>query len=331
MRSRFRSAGGAVLLAALAVTADSSAAGQGASSRSLPLPCEASRLIPAPSADRLLVACTDRSLHVLSLADGRTLHSWPVASFPTSAGLRYDAAISDDGRSVAMAFFSGLVAVAAVDRDQPPQTLQMPFYPSLLRFEPQGDALWAGRDRVELGSPLHVRGSIPVEFDNVNDLVVSPDGKVLAAANADTSVRLYDAQTLAPRAAYTDLDVEPMVLAYSSRGASLLVGAADGRLLLFDAPTLRLKGAFRTPVGTYATALSALTEHTFAVTYGPTDGGASHLAVVDTVRGGMTPVAGAATAPVVALRSGSPWTFAAEDRSVRIAPLAGAPSRLTRQ
>lgn len=62
----------------------------------------------------------------------------------------------------------------------------------------------------------------------------SPDSTLLATADADTAIRIYDARTGNPRSTALDLLLESLALDFSRDGKSLFVGGADKTISIVD-------------------------------------------------------------------------------------------------
>jgi WD40 repeat protein len=66
---------------------------------------------------------------------------------------------------------------------------------------------------------------------------VSPDGKLVAAAEGDTSIRVYDAASGKMQSEFTPLTLETFALAFSPDGKFLLAGGADDHVSVIDVAT----------------------------------------------------------------------------------------------
>jgi len=85
---------------------------------------------------------------------------------------------------------------------------------------------------------------LPTKFGGSLALAFSPDSQRLAVADADTEIRIFEAQTGAIRATNDDFLLEPFALAFSADGKSVFVGGADKTISTLDAASGKVTGAF---------------------------------------------------------------------------------------
>jgi WD40 repeat protein len=85
---------------------------------------------------------------------------------------------------------------------------------------------------------------LPAKFGESLAVAFSPDSQRLAIADADTEIRIFEAQTGAIRATNDDFLLEPFALAFSADGKSVFVGGADKTISVVDAATGKITGAF---------------------------------------------------------------------------------------
>ena len=87
----------------------------------------------------------------------------------------------------------------------------------------------------------------PFEIDNQSPrgFAISPDGRRLAVTQADGTVNLLDARTLAPRGRFHALDGYAAAVEFSPDGRLLAVTGGGGRVTLWAARTLRAAGELR--------------------------------------------------------------------------------------
>ncbi|KAG8980708.1 hypothetical protein FRB90_007528, partial [Tulasnella sp. 427] len=93
--------------------------------------------------------------------------------------------------------------------------------------------LWDPETASPLGEPLrrHV--------DDLNVVVFSPDGKVLASGSRDATIRLWDVETSSPMGALIGHSRPLSSVAFSPDGKTLVSGSMDDTIILWDlGPTL---------------------------------------------------------------------------------------------
>jgi len=87
-------------------------------------------------------------------------------------------------------------------------------------------------------------GELPTKFSGSKALSFSPDGKWLASADADTTVRFYEGETGASRATNEDLLLETFGAAFSADSKYLYVGGADKTVTAIDPATGKIVDKF---------------------------------------------------------------------------------------
>lgn len=80
----------------------------------------------------------------------------------------------------------------------------------------------------------HLRKVLWGHTDAVSGVVISPDGKLLASAGADTTIRLWDVQSGKQIGQLRADDKAVTSLAFRSDGSTLVSGSADGKLRTWD-------------------------------------------------------------------------------------------------
>ena len=104
----------------------------------------------------------------------------------------------------------------------------------LMRFLPNGSLL-VDRTIWQLTPAPHPVAQLATDFDVISEIAVNARGDRLAAANADTTVRVYDTASWKPVFVNRDLLMEPFGIAFTPDGSRLVIGGADYRLTILDA------------------------------------------------------------------------------------------------
>lgn len=85
---------------------------------------------------------------------------------------------------------------------------------------------------------------LPAKFGGSLALAFSPDSQRLAVADADTEIRIFEAQTGAIRATNDDFLLEIFAVAFSADGKSIFAGGADKTISVMDAASGKVTGTF---------------------------------------------------------------------------------------
>ena len=139
--------------------------------------------------------------------------------------------------------------------------------PSVARFTRAG--LDQDRDQCEAKAVLYdlSDGAVVYELtghgDRVNDVAFSPDGNLIATASDDESVRLYSASNGQWRTTYTRASAINTV-AFSPNSRRLVLGQADGNVVLADVETNASGGVTVTHVRTLASHTGAVNSVAFS-------------------------------------------------------------------
>ena len=184
------------------------------------------------------VVSTDGKLRLWSLPNGRLLRTIDVP------GRQYwiaVSAITDDGRSVAVADENGGVTVWDVSTGQSGFHFQLPHYPAIVQFSHDSKrlALAAATATVEVFDVAARRKLYELERPSLGAAAVafSRDGSLLAAADVDTVIRMYDARTGRLMFRNTDLLLEPLAVDFTADGKQVVAAGADKVVVVIEAAT----------------------------------------------------------------------------------------------
>jgi WD40 repeat protein len=222
---------------------------------------------------------------MLAVTDGqRAVRLWDVGTRrPTDATIGSEAAVtglalSQDGKTVAVAAADGLQLWATATGQRIGRPLAAAGPPTAVAFGPDGTTLatadgdgtvrlWDVATQQEQGPALAVgTGTTALAF--------SPDGTTLATADGDGTVRLWDVATQQQIGAPMTAGAQPVhAVAFSPDGTTLATADGDGTVRLWDVATQQQIGA----------PMTAGAQPVHAVAFGP--GGATLVTADDgTVR-----------------------------------------------
>jgi DNA-binding beta-propeller fold protein YncE len=232
------------------------------------VPCDVRGVVAAARADRILVTCRNSpDLYLMSTSNGRVLaHQVPVGPVGVA---RNKIVLSDDGRQIAASWWDGTVLVWREGEGATPR-FKAARYVMSLSFTPDGRQLFVdgvGLDAVSLKTNGR---SVKSELGGAREIAYSGDGRTLAVAEADTSVRLYNVTTGKQLARYSGLLVEPLTIDVDPANGRVIAGAADGSVLLLT-PDLHLIQSFAAPKGMLALGVLGLDSKIIAVLAPQTD------------------------------------------------------------
>ena len=178
----------------------------------------------------------DHKLRVLRLPEGTEVRA---IDYGDRRVVAFD--FSQNGSSVAIGDWTGLVTVWAAETGQVLFERRLSKYPGVLAFSPdgrklataaQGEAVQildavTGATIATLGSP--VGGTLAVAFSRDGTRVVTGDG--------DTIVRVHDAATGKEIASNREFLMVPLAVTFSADGASVFAASGDKFVTVIDAAT----------------------------------------------------------------------------------------------
>jgi WD40 repeat protein len=157
-------------------------------------------------------------------------------AFKTVTGLQF----SDDGRFLAISNEKGSIEIWEITSWKV-QVVELatasPIYYPVISPD---DHLLAGVTDYDaqvwdLTTGKHL-ATLRTSFGYPNSLSFSPDSTLLATADQDTAIRVYDSHSGALRSAATDRLLESLAVTFSADGKTLLAGGAD-RIISLSDPT----------------------------------------------------------------------------------------------
>jgi|SRR5579864_1210441 len=199
------------------------------------------------SGQRVAAILSDKTVRVWDLPSGKVAKTLDMK--PLARALE----LSDDGRLLAVAEVSGAVSVWNLDSGQVQRKLLSALPISVLAISPDNH-LVAGAGRLDdqvwnLTTGERVATVRPA-FGNSMAISFSPDSTLLATADADTAIRVYDARTGNLRSTASDLLLESLALDFSRDGKSLFVGGADKTISIVDPLTGKVRDTLPKQSGT---------------------------------------------------------------------------------
>jgi WD40 repeat protein len=239
----------------------------------LSLPCESRAQRVSPDGTQVVVRCGDRSLHVLSVPEGKEVR---VVSSEQSAN---SVAYSRDSQWMAVGFHDGAIELAPAKGSMPSKRWQAsPRRIDALYFSPDSKVLVVGpadsSGQVwDLAGAPTLRATLPFAFGGINACAMSPDGKLLVVAGDDTVLRWYDTATWQKTLENRDFLLETFALAFTPDGKQVLAGGADARVTVLDAATAKSVRQLPPEAGSYVVALDPFGDQPSAAAFYLDDAG----------------------------------------------------------
>lgn len=176
--------------------------------------------------------CSDHAVRVWSVQSGELVRSLDASNEPQTA-----VQFSNDGRLLAVSYEKGAIKVFDVGswKLQHELTSSAPMY--VLAFSPNNRHLVSAGDfdtDVWDLADQKVVAKVPPPFGWSWAFSFSSDGKLLATADGDAFVRVYDANSGSMRRTVDDLILEPFAVAFSPDGKFILAGGVDKTISIID-------------------------------------------------------------------------------------------------
>jgi WD40 repeat protein len=196
----------------------------------------------------LLTKSSDGSMHYWDVATGQQTRAIPPIQIESE---RYFTTVSHDGKYLAMSVEDGRVLVSELERGSWVLTNRVDSNPAnAMAFSPDNQQLaistgqyfggtWQGGTRLLKLANGQVE-TLSGEFASTRDhacVAFSPDGKLLAGAGPNYTIRLWDLTTSKERAIFKGHGWTVMSLAFSPDGKVLASGADDNTARLWDVAT----------------------------------------------------------------------------------------------
>lgn len=199
----------------------------------VPPDAEVSFAAIAPKGDYVAAACKDGRVRLWAFPSGEQRQVFDLTDQPISA-LRF----SDDGTLLAVGGDRGAGKIWGIPSGKLKMEFTVGVRVNALAISPDRSLLAIARQErpaqlwdLSLGRLVT---DLPAKFSGSLAVAFSPDGQRLVSADGDTEIRIYEAQTGAPRATNSDFLLETFAVAFSPDGKYVYVGGADKTITALD-------------------------------------------------------------------------------------------------
>lgn len=202
------------------------------------------------NADFLAAIFNDNVVRVWALPSGELFHTLDNKADPANR-LR----LSNDGRLLAVAAKSGTIKVWDVSSWKIQEEVAASSAVRALTISSDNQLLALATDFDEQVWELPTQRRLAVlhaPFDCycLMSLGFSPDAALLASADGDTAIRIYNARTGVLRSTASELLLESLALDFSPDGKSLFVGGGDNTISIIDPLTGKISDTLPKQSGT---------------------------------------------------------------------------------
>ena len=187
----------------------------------------------SPRGDFVAAACKDGRVRLWAFPSGEQRQVFDLTDQPVSA-MRF----SDDGSLLAVGGDRGAGKIWGIPSGKLKLEFAVGARVNALAISPDRTLLAITRQEIPAQlwdlSLGRLVTNLPAKFGGSLAVAFSPDGQRLVSADADTEIRIYEAQTGALRATNSDFLLETFAVAFSSDSKYLYVGGADKTITALD-------------------------------------------------------------------------------------------------
>ena len=226
----------ALLISAFALAVPLASQQQPREFLSLPTPTPATGFVISESGTVAAAPCRDGVLRVWSLPDGKLTQAINIKDRAVDV-----TAISDDGKFVAVGDHRGEVTVWNTTTAVELNATHLPHYPVGAAFSHNGAlvafAPAAGVPVIVLDTPRHLGGRPVPDTADAVAIAFSRDNNFFAAANGDTSMRVYDLKAGKTSSIPTELLNEALTIDFTADGKQIIAAGGDKVVYFIDSAT----------------------------------------------------------------------------------------------